>query len=104
MRILEKIDQVVRGEIDVGEVPGSTTERIAIGLALNALEKTNPSFAGDESGAWERLDATQRKIVRRFNREYRKKKRLTAEELAVAEWEASSMARHELRMPWEEKT
>lgn len=73
-KILEKIGLVARGEIDVGELPGSTTERMAIGLALNALAKTNPSFAGDEAGAWWRLDACQRAVVEAFNPEYRKRK------------------------------
>jgi len=85
MRILEKIGQVTRGEIDVGALPGSTTERMTIGLALDALEKTNPSFAGDEKGAWQRLDASQRRIVRDFNPEYRKEKWLTEEDIAMAE-------------------
>jgi len=58
-KIIEKIGQVARGEIAVEELPGSTTERITIGLALNALEKTNPSFEGDEEGAWWRLDRWQ---------------------------------------------
>lgn len=73
-KIIEKISQVVRGEIAVGDLPGSTTERMTIGLALNALEHTNPSFAGDEEGAWWRLDASQRKIVRAFNPAYRTRK------------------------------
>ncbi|MGR9423630.1 hypothetical protein [Rhizobium leguminosarum] len=72
--ILNKIGQVARGEIDVEALPGSTTERMAIGLALNALEKTNPSFAGDEEGAWSRLDSPQRAVVQAFNPEYRGRK------------------------------
>ncbi|MQB34729.1 hypothetical protein [Rhizobium rhizogenes] len=71
VKIIEKIGQVARGEIDVEALPGSTTERIAIGLALNALEKTNPSFARDEEGAWWRLDESQRAIVQAFNPVYR---------------------------------
>jgi len=102
MRILEKIEQVVRREIDVGDLPGSTTERMTIGLALNALDRTNPSFAGDEKGAWERLDASQRKIVRDLNPEFHKKKWLTAEDIAMAdptiaadteEWAESTLRR-----------
>ncbi len=73
-KILEKIGQVARGEIDVEALPGSTTERMAIGLALDALEKTNPSFSGDEAGAWWRLDVSQRAVVQAFNPEYRKRK------------------------------
>ncbi|MBD9640899.1 hypothetical protein IB277_31865 [Ensifer sp. ENS07] len=84
MRILEKIGQVTRGEIDVGGLPGSTTERMTIGLALDALEKTNPGFAGDQKGAWQRLDASQRRIVRDFNLEYRKEKWLTEDDVAMA--------------------
>ena len=106
MRFLEKIGQVERGEIDVGDLPGSTTERMAIGLALNALEKTNPSYAGDEKGAWQKLDASQRQIVRDFNREYRKKKWLTEEDIAMADpaieasakaWTEEAMRRIELK-------
>jgi hypothetical protein len=88
MRIIEKIGQVTRGEIDAGDLPGSTTERMTIGLALNALEKKNPSHAGDEKGAWQKLDAGQRQIVRNFNPEYRKKKWLTEEDIAIADFEA----------------
>lgn len=73
-KIIEKIGQVARGEIAVEELPGSTTERITIGLALNALEKTNPSFEGDEEGAWWRLDRWQCDIVRAFNPAYRTQK------------------------------
>lgn len=73
-KIIEKIGQVARGEIAVEELPGSTTERMAIGLALNALGKTNPSFEGDEEGAWWRLDASQCDIVRAFNPAYRTRK------------------------------
>lgn len=73
-KIIEKIGQVARGEIAVGDLPGSTTERMAIGLALNALEHTNPSFARDEEGAWWRLDASQCEIVRAFNPAYRTRK------------------------------
>lgn len=73
-KIIEKINQVVRGEIDVEELPGSTTERITIGLALNALGKTNPSFEGDEEGAWWRLEPYQCDIVRAFNPAYRTRK------------------------------
>lgn len=90
MRILEKIGQVTRGEIDVGDLPGSTTERMTIGLALDALEKTNPGFAGDEKGAWQRLDASQRQIVRDFNPEYRQEKWLTEEDIAMAEIDHAS--------------
>lgn len=97
MRILDKIVLITLGEIDAGDVPGSTTERMTIGLALNMLEKTNPSFAGDERGAWERLDTAQRKIVRRFNREYRKKKWLTTEDIAMAQWRASNFPPLKLR-------
>ncbi|RVO31649.1 hypothetical protein [Sinorhizobium meliloti] len=85
MRILEKIGQVARGEIDVEAFPGSTTERMAIGLALNALEKTNPSYRGDERGAWNMLDTSQRRIVRDCNPEYRKEKWLTDEDIAMAD-------------------
>ncbi|MBB6179840.1 hypothetical protein [Pseudorhizobium flavum] len=87
MNVMERIGQVKRGEIAVGDVPGSTTERITLGLALGALEKTNPSYAGDEKGAWLRLDASQRQIVRKINREYRKKKWLTDWDIALAEIE-----------------
>jgi len=87
MREREKIEQVQRGEIGAGELCGSTTERMTIGLALNALAETNPGFGADEKGAWERLDASQRRIVRDFNREYRKKKWLTEEEIARAKME-----------------
>jgi uncharacterized protein YdiU (UPF0061 family) len=87
MRILEKIGQIERGEIAAGDVPGSTTERLAIGLAINALDKTNPDFAGDEKGAWERLDASQRSIVREINPEYRKRKWRTAEDIERARLE-----------------
>ncbi|MBB2828168.1 UNVERIFIED_ORG: hypothetical protein GGI63_004638 [Rhizobium esperanzae] len=99
MRILEKIDRVRRGEIDVGEVPGSTTERITIGLALDALEKTNPSYAGDEKGAWQWLNAWQRQIVRDFNPEYRKNEWVTAEDVAMADAAAGRdiYARHRLK-------
>lgn len=95
-RILEKIKQATCGEIDVGDIPGSTTERMTIGLALNALEKTNPSYAGDEKGAWEKLDASQRQIVRDHNREYRKRKWLTDEDRILADlgdeaWLAEAM-------------
>ncbi|MBN9054542.1 MAG: hypothetical protein J0H80_12370 [Rhizobiales bacterium] len=73
-KIIEKIGQVARGEIAVGDLPGSTTERMTIGLALNALEHTNPSFAKDEEGAWWRLDPWQCDIVRAFNPAYRTQK------------------------------
>lgn len=101
-RILEKIEKATRGEIDVGDIPGSTTERMTIGLALNALDKTNPSYAGDEKGAWEKLDASQRQIVRNHNREYRKKKWLTDEDRILAEpadeaWLVEAMANRKSR-------
>ncbi|KGF67679.1 hypothetical protein LL06_20860 [Hoeflea sp. BAL378] len=85
MREREKIEQVRRGETDAGDLPGSTTERMTIGLALNELAKTNPGYASDEAGAWQKLDATQRRIVRDFNPEYRKKEWVTKEETAMAE-------------------
>lgn len=86
MRILEKIGQVARGKIDAGDLPGSTTEQMTIGLAINALEKTNPGFARDEKGAWEWLDASQRTIVRDLNPEFRKRKWFTAEDIAYAKF------------------
>ncbi|CAN7539537.1 hypothetical protein LJR257_003692 [Ensifer adhaerens] len=100
MRILEKIEQIKRGEIDVGEVPGSTTERMSIGLALNALKKTNPNYPGDEKGAWKMLSAYQRQIVRDLNPEYQKKKWLTEEDIAIAAFEAglSEWAHIELKI------
>lgn len=73
-KILEKIGQVARGEIDASELPGSTTERMAIGLALNALHKTNDSYAGQEEHAWRYLDQGQRALVQAINPEYRKRK------------------------------
>jgi hypothetical protein len=73
-KIIEKIGKVARGEIAAGNLPGSTTERMTIGLALNALEHTNPSFANDEEGAWRRLDPGQCEIVREFNPAYRTSK------------------------------
>jgi hypothetical protein len=91
MREREKIEQVQRGEIDAGDLPGSTTERMAIGLALNELAKTNPAYAGDEAGAWEMLNASQRRIVRDYNREYRKKKWLTEEEIVRAKMDRESI-------------
>jgi hypothetical protein len=92
MRIREKVAQVQRGEVSVEEVPGSTTERMAIGLILNALGLTNPSFDGDQRGAWERLDHSQRTIVQDLNPEYRKKKWLTAEDKAMADPEVKRQA------------
>lgn len=73
-KILEKIGQVARGEIDASELPGSTTERMAIGLALNALHQTNESYAGQEEDAWFYLDRAQRDVVKAINPEYRKSK------------------------------
>lgn len=71
---LGKIGQVGHGEIDGGDRPGSTTERLAIGLALDALERTDSSFADDQGGAWSSLNASQRAIVRALNPECRKSK------------------------------
>lgn len=73
-KIIEKIGQVARGEVAVEELPGSTTQRMTIDLALNALGKTGPSFEGDEEGPWWRLDASQCDIVRAFNPAYRTRK------------------------------
>jgi len=73
-KMIDKIGQVTCGEIDAGELPGSTTERITVGLALNALEKTNPSFKGDEERAWWRLEPYQCDIVRAFSPAYRTRK------------------------------
>jgi len=99
MRILEKIEQVARGEIAAADLCGSTTERMTIGLAIDALEQTNPDFAGDEKGAWERLDASQRTIVRDLNPEFRKRKWLTAEDIAIANFENDADA-----VAWVEST
>ncbi|MEQ9072193.1 MAG: hypothetical protein RLO18_36040, partial [Gimesia chilikensis] len=50
----------------------------------NELAVTNPAYSGDAKGAWEMLNASQRRIVRDFNCEYRKKKWLTEEEIVRA--------------------
>lgn len=43
-KIIEKIGQVARGEIAVGDLPGSTTERMAIGLRSTHWSTRTPAL------------------------------------------------------------
>lgn len=67
--ISRKISAVQSGDIAAVEISGSTSERLAVGLALDCLLEMDRYF--DQVEAWNRLNSAQQLAVRDHNAEYR---------------------------------
>jgi hypothetical protein len=64
------IDDLMAGKKKFHELCGSTSEMIAVFLAVGRFEELPPPYQEAED-AWDRLDTRQRNIVREYNRTFR---------------------------------
>jgi len=66
--LLAKIYAVERGEADLARAPWSTSEVIAVALAVGRYELLGAPYTPD--AAWDRLSAHQRRAVAKANPAY----------------------------------